>query len=48
MMKKKTIFLGGEADKIDQIMPKNFEKFFTKRLLYFILFMMTLLLVTLL
>lgn len=34
MKKKKSIYMGGEEDEQKEIMPKRFDKFFDKKLLF--------------
>ncbi len=45
---KKSIYIGGEQDKQAEIMPKRFDRFFDKRLLFVIVTIVFLLLFALL
>jgi len=47
MRKKKTTYIGGEYYKQSELMPKDFDMFFSKRLLYLILAILFLLVVVL-
>ena len=44
MKKEKNIYLGGETDDQNTIMPQYFESFFNKKALFFVLFLLALLL----
>ena len=48
MKKKKSIYIGGEADEQKEIMPKRVDKFFDKRLFFVIVGIVFLLLFILL
>ena len=41
--KKKTVYIGGEMDRSEEIMAKSFEKFIDKKTLLFILLLLLLL-----
>ena len=41
--KKKTVYIGGEMDRSEEIMAKSFEKFLDKKTLFFILLLLLLL-----
>lgn len=47
MKKKKSIYIGGEKDEQKEIMPRRFDKFFDKRLLFVIVGIVFLLLLAL-
>ena len=47
MTKKKTTYIGGEDYKQTELMPKDFDMFFSKRLLYLVLGILLLLVVVL-
>jgi len=47
MRRKKTIYIGGEDQKQRELMPKDFDMFFSKRLLYLVLSILFLLVVVL-
>lgn len=47
-MKEKTIYMGGEKDSQDVVMPNYFSKFFTLRMLGFVLIIMVVMLLLLL
>ncbi|MBD3156019.1 MAG: hypothetical protein GF368_05200 [Candidatus Aenigmarchaeota archaeon] len=47
MGRKKTTYLGGEDYKMNEVLPKDFDMFFSKRLLYLVLAILFLMVVIL-
>jgi len=47
MRKKKTTYIGGEEYRQTELLPKDFDMFFSKRLLYLVLAILFLLVVVL-
>jgi len=47
MMRRKTTYIGGEDYNQSELMPKDFDRFFSKRLLYLVLAILFLLVVVL-
>jgi hypothetical protein len=48
MKRKKTIYIGGEQDKQEEIMPRRVDRFFDKRLFFVVVGIVFLLLLALL
>ena len=46
--KKRSIYIGGEEDKQEEVMPKRFDRFFNKRIFFEIIAIVFLLLIALL
>jgi len=46
MRRKKSIYMGGEEDRLNEIIPTHFEKFFRKNMLFLVFMIILLLLIT--